>query len=109
MALRERSEEQVYLGLVQALSDMLESAQRASARAVNSVMTATYWAVGRRIVEFEQGGEKRAGYGEEVLERLGKDLSTRFGRGFSRQPRQNARVLSSVSRRGDSADSVGQI
>ena len=47
-------------------------------------MTATYWEVGRRIVEFEQGGERRAGYGEVLLERLSKDLSQRFGRGFAR-------------------------
>lgn len=35
---------------------LLEAARRASSRAVNSVMTATYWEIGRRIVEFEQGG-----------------------------------------------------
>ncbi len=43
--------------------DLLESARRASARVVNAVMTATYWQVGRRIVESEQGGASRAGYG----------------------------------------------
>jgi len=53
-------------------------------RAVNSIMTATYWEVGRRIVEFEQKGEKRAEYGEALLSRLAQDLSTRIGRGFSR-------------------------
>jgi len=45
-------------------------------------MTAAYWEVGRRIVEFEQGGEGRAGYGEALIKRLGEDLSRRFGRGF---------------------------
>ena len=30
-----------------------------SARVVNSLMTATYWEIGRRIVEHEQGGEAR--------------------------------------------------
>jgi len=48
-------------------------------------MTATYWEVGRRIVEHEQHGKKRAGYGEALLERLSVDLTARFGRGFSRQ------------------------
>lgn len=46
-------------------------------------MTLTYWEVGRRIVEFEQGGEKRAEYGTELLQRLARDLTQRFGRGFS--------------------------
>ena len=63
--------------------DLLEQARRASARAVNSIMTATYWEIGRRIVEFEQGGKIRADYGEELLQRLSADLLSRFGRGFS--------------------------
>ncbi|MEW4453026.1 PDDEXK nuclease domain-containing protein [Bremerella sp. JC817] len=63
--------------------DLLESARRLSARAVNSIMTATYWEVGRRIVELEQGGEKRAEYGELVVKQLAVDLTNRFGRGFS--------------------------
>src|SRR5271165_3876724 len=45
-------------------------------------MTAAYWAVGRRIVEFEQGGAERAQYGARLLERLSADLTNRFGRGF---------------------------
>ena len=45
-------------------------------------MTATYWEIGRRIVEFEQRGEKRADYGEELIRRLADDLVPRFGRGF---------------------------
>ena len=72
-----------YAGLVADLGRLLEHARRASARAVNRVMTATYWEFGRRIVEFEQGGEKRAGYGEELIKRLADDLGRRFGRGFS--------------------------
>jgi hypothetical protein len=48
-------------------------------------MTATYWEIGRRIVEFEQGGAERAAYGDALVERLAKDLTQRFGRGFSRQ------------------------
>lgn len=63
--------------------ELLESARRASARAVNSFMTATYWEVGRRIVEGEQGGARRAEYGEALIERLSADLTKRFGRGFS--------------------------
>jgi len=71
-----------YPGLVRGLSDLLESARRASARAVNSVMTATYWEIGRRIVEHEQGGSKRAAYGRELIQRLSRDLTATFGRGF---------------------------
>ena len=80
-----------YSGLVGGIGDLFESARRASARAVNAFMTATYWEVGRRIVEFEQGGAKRAEYGEDLLNRIAKDLSRKMGRGFSRQNLQNMR------------------
>ncbi|HEY2517062.1 MAG TPA: PDDEXK nuclease domain-containing protein, partial [Polyangiaceae bacterium] len=53
------------------------------ARSVNAVMTATYFLVGRAIVELEQKGAARAAYGEELLEQLATDLGSRFGRGFS--------------------------
>jgi predicted nuclease of restriction endonuclease-like (RecB) superfamily len=61
---------------------LLESARHAAARNVNALMTATYWEIGRRIVEFDQGGKGRAAYGQALLKRLAADLTTRFGRGF---------------------------
>lgn len=90
------------------ISNVIDVARRSAARSVNCIVTAAYWLVGRPIVEFEQKGEARAGYGKRLLERLAKDLSTRFGRGFSypnlnkfRQfylayPQEN--ILSTVSR-----------
>ncbi len=68
--------------------DVLKTARRAAARSINSVMTATYWLVGRRIVEEEFGGKDRADYGAALLERLADDLTKKFGRGFSRQSLQ---------------------
>ena len=70
---------------------LLQAARQAAARTVNALMTATYWEIGRRIVEFEQGGEARAGYGETLIQRLADDLSRQFGRGFSRQNLQQMR------------------
>jgi hypothetical protein len=82
-----------YSGLVGGISELLEAARRASARTVNALMTATYWEVGRRIVEFEQGGEKRAEYGKALLKRLADDLTQRFGRGFSSDNLENMRLF----------------
>lgn len=62
--------------------ELLDTARRASARVVNTLMTATYWEIGRRIVEHEQAGQKRAGYGEEIVRKFSEDLTRRFGRGF---------------------------
>ena len=66
-----------------AIVTLLLAARQQAARRVNALMTATYWEIGRRIVTLEQGGAERAAYGEALLERLARDLSTRFGRGFS--------------------------
>jgi predicted nuclease of restriction endonuclease-like (RecB) superfamily len=62
--------------------DLLKAARSAAARNVNSIMTAAYWETGRRIVILEQGGERRAGYGELVIEQLATDLTRQFGKGF---------------------------
>ena len=72
-----------YPSLLRNVITLLNEARRASARTVNVIMTATYWQVGRHIVEFEQAGERRAGYGQQLLDRLSTDLNKRFGRGFS--------------------------
>ncbi len=71
-----------YGDVLASMVDLLETARRASARAVNCVMTATYWEIGRRVVELEQGGDERAGYGDELVPRLSHDLTQRLGRGF---------------------------
>jgi predicted nuclease of restriction endonuclease-like (RecB) superfamily len=72
-----------YGGLLADIARVIEDARRLAARSVNAVMTTTYWLVGQRIVEQEQRGAPRAGYGEQLLKRLARDLSKRFGRGFS--------------------------
>ncbi len=74
-----------YGDLLTGISDLLDRARRMSARAVNNIVTAAYWEVGRRIVEFEQGGKARAEYGKTLMEQLAKDLTARHGRGFSVQ------------------------
>jgi predicted nuclease of restriction endonuclease-like (RecB) superfamily len=72
--------------------ELLKTARASAARNVNTVMTATYWEIGRRIVQSEQAGEKRAEYGELLIKRLAKDLSASFGRGFG--PRNLAQMRS---------------
>ena len=72
-----------YDGLLQGVVYLLEEARRSAARSVNAIVTATYWEVGHRIVEHEQQGKRRAGYGEALIETLAADLTARFRRGFS--------------------------
>lgn len=72
-----------YHDLQTGIVELLEAARASAVRSVNALMTATYWEIGRRIVESEQGGAERAAYGEGLIPRLAEDLTRRFGRGFS--------------------------
>lgn len=72
-----------YKGIHIGIVDLLQQARVAAARNVNALMSASYWEIGRRIVEAEQKGKRRAGYGEQLIERLSADLTQQFGRGFS--------------------------
>ena len=82
-----------YEQLMGEISGLLEQARRGAARSVNAILTATYWEIGRRIVEHEQGGEFRAEYGAQLLQSLADDLTARHGRGFSRQGLQRMRAF----------------
>jgi len=82
-----------YALLVGGISELLEQARRAAARSVNSILTATYWEIGRRIVEHEQGGQARAAYGEALLKRLANDLTRKHGRGFSERNLEQMRTF----------------
>ena len=72
-----------YDAMLDRVVGLIDDARRTSARSVNALMTATYWFIGRHIVEFEQQGKARAEYGEELLKRMATDLATRFGKGYS--------------------------
>ena len=82
-----------YDGLLSGVAGLLDQARGAAARVVNGVMTAAYYDLGRRVVEFEQGGRERAGYGEELMARLAADLTAKFGRGFSRRNLEQMRAF----------------
>ena len=75
------------------VSKIIDAARESASRSVNAAMTAAYWLVGRRIVEFEQSGEERAEYGAALIEKLTEDPTARFGRGFSTQNIYNMRLF----------------
>lgn len=79
---KSKTDIQSYKSFVSELRKLLENARHQAARAVNAILTATYWEIGRRIVKYEQGGKARAEYGEELLKRISDDLTSQIGRGF---------------------------
>ena len=75
------------------ISNVIDAARRSAARSINCIMTAAYWLIGRRIVEYEQGGKARAEYGEALLGKLSADLAGRYGRGFGVDNLQRFRIF----------------
>ena len=73
-----------YLRLVSLISDTWENAKGKAAMAVNTELLDANWQTGRYIIEFEQGGNAKAKYGEQLITKLAKDLTRIKGRGFSR-------------------------
>jgi predicted nuclease of restriction endonuclease-like (RecB) superfamily len=65
------------------ISDLLISARKTIAQAVNSTIVVTYFEIGRLIVEEEQKGNEKAGYGKNLIKGISDRLTVEFGRGFS--------------------------
>lgn len=71
--------------IVENISSLLEMARKRVAFSVNHTMVLTYFEIGKIIVEEEQNGQHRAEYGKFLLKTLSKELTKRFGRGFSQR------------------------
>jgi DUF1016 N-terminal domain len=78
-AMAKRKENAIY-GRIR---EILESARAGVARTVNTTQVMANWLIGREIVEEEQRGKARAGYGKELLRQLSGRLHKEFGAGFS--------------------------
>ncbi|ATV59918.1 PDDEXK nuclease domain-containing protein [Fusobacterium pseudoperiodonticum] len=69
--------------IYQEIHDLLHNARQNIISNVNSTMTKTYFLIGKRIVEEEQDGNKRAEYGKNLIKMLSEKLTKEFGKGFS--------------------------
>ncbi len=65
------------------IKELLKQASQKAYSAINFAMVDAYWQIGKRIVEEEQQGEKRAEYGKRILETVSEELTIEFGKGFS--------------------------
>ncbi len=69
--------------LLQEIRQVLDNARKQVAYSVNSAMVQAYWQVGKFIVEYEQGGQCRAEYGQNILKSLSERLTVEYGNGFN--------------------------
>ena len=70
--------------LIAEVRNLIQSARRGVSSVIDTFQVMTNFEIGRRIVEHEQKGEKRAAYGAELLKELSARLTEEFGRGFSK-------------------------
>lgn len=77
--------------LIENISMAINDARRKVASHINATMTQAYWQIGKYIVEYEQGGQAKVAYGASTLSELSRQLTIRFGRGFSRPNLVNMR------------------
>jgi len=79
--------------LIKQISLAVADAKKHIATTINKSLVKTYWTIGKYIVEFEQNGNVRAKYGEQLLVNLSKDLTVSFGKGFSKSNLFNMRLF----------------
>ena len=73
---------QPFFYLIQNIKDVIKKARYNAFNAVNTEMLKAYFEIGRKIVEEEQKGEKRAEYGEKLIDILSQELMNEFNKGF---------------------------
>lgn len=74
----------LYSSLINDIGHILSEARGKICREINTVMVDTYWNIGKYIVEYEQQGQERAEYVSNLLNRLSKDLTKLYGKGFGK-------------------------
>lgn len=94
--------------LFERVAQIVEQARGQVARTVNTAMVQSYWLIGREIVEVEQAGEQRAGYGENLIKRLSARLKRSFGKGFSVQNLSSMRYFYLAFPTGSALGSISQ-
>jgi len=73
-----------YHQLLSQIGNLLASGRAKAAQEVNAILVQTYWEIGKYIVEFEQKGNVKAEYGSQLFDKISKDLTSTYGKGFGR-------------------------
>ena len=66
------------------VQNIIEVSQREAYRAVNTILSQRNWLIGYRIAEEELAGENRAEYGANIIKKLSKELTQKYGKGFTK-------------------------
>ncbi len=73
------------------IANLVNTAKSQLTQTINTTLVATYWNIGKYIVEFEQHGNRKAQYGTALLSSLAKLLRAKLGKGYSHPNLNNMR------------------
>lgn len=93
----------LFRGIITDIKQIIHKARYSAFRVVNKEMLKAYYEIGRKIVEEEQKGKKRAKYGEKLIETVSSELIKEFGKGFSTTVLKNMRMFYLIYK-----DQIGQ-
>jgi predicted nuclease of restriction endonuclease-like (RecB) superfamily len=79
--------------LLSSVKEIVIKARQNAFKSNNAILLKMYWEIGYLIVEDEQGGKVKAGYGKAVLKTLGMQLTLEFGKGFDERNLNNMRAF----------------
>jgi hypothetical protein len=79
----ERESSKLFEVLLSDVRQIIENGLQQAYQSVNMVMLNTYWNVGRRIVEDEQHGNRRAEYGKQQIKNLSAELVSQYGNSYN--------------------------
>jgi len=82
-----------YQTLVTDIGNLLAKGRSNAARSVNTILLQTNFKIGQYIVEFEQNGQVKANYGAHLVKNISKDLTAKYGKGFSLSNVKNIRAF----------------
>ena len=75
------------------ISDIITNNKNKMIYQINNTLVENNFMIGKIIVENEQNGNIRAEYGKDILNKLSKKLTNKFGSGYSRSELQNMRLF----------------
>jgi len=88
-----RTNDKVINDMYKQIADIITKNKNKMVYQINNTLVETNFIIGKIIVENEQSGNIRAEYGKDILNKLSRKLTKKFGSGFSRSGLQNMRLF----------------
>ena len=91
--LAEKNNDVIIIDMYNEISNIIKNSKNKMIYQINNTLVETNFMIGKVIVENEQNGNICAEYGKDILKKLSKKLTNKFGSGYSRSNLQNMRLF----------------